>query len=152
MARQLGGKQFVLRGGASPDSEAVVGEAAEQAVICLARGDDMGRGRGIAVEDQAGVEHIFPFGLRLQLFIGAVVIRLDLGRAQRILVDRNAGRRGLRGFVGHDCPPRLGAPSGGRGGGRTIYAMRWGVGQGKCNSADAGLRTATARASGAHVP
>lgn len=59
-------------------------EAAEQAVIRLARGDDFGRGRRVAVDDVADVEHIFPLGPRLKLLSGAVIVRLDLGRAQRI--------------------------------------------------------------------
>lgn len=114
-------------------------EGAEQAVVCFPRGDDVRRGGRVAVDDLAGVEHIFPLGLRVEFFIGAVIVRLGLGRAQRVLIAQDAGLRGLRGFAGHVRPPRHGAPcGGGHRGGRTLYASARAVGQRFFNAAEAG--------------
>lgn len=127
-SRHVGGMRAEKRPRALPVAHAVVREGAEQRVGGLARGDDFGRGRRVAVYDEAGVEHMLPLGERALIRLGPVDVRLHDRRAQRIIVIGDAGGGGL---AGHDLSSVfMRAAMGGRRGGQTIYAMRGGVGQG----------------------
>lgn len=97
---------------ALPDAATAARDGAEQALTGLPRSDDIRRGRGIAIGDQAVVEKPFPIGLGMGMRLRVVVAVVRSGRVQRPCLAPRANGNGFVGHVASSCADRACAAGG----------------------------------------